>query len=142
MICRSRERRFCNLTIVEDDEVRNRLAAVKQHFSAPEKGSLTDLENMTIKEKMEFLRKQNTDNEGSDNTWKCMVKKEVLNEHAKTWRNNGLFYTGGDGKRKETKLYSRSKEDPHPSGFASKITVELTSNNDRWDTVTSWKDLH
>ena len=97
---------------------------------------------MTIKEKMALLRKQNTDNEGSDNTWKCMVKQEVLKEHAKTWKTNGLFHgTSPDGKRLETRLWTKMKEDVHPSGIASKITVELTKNNDRWDTVTSWKDL-
>ena len=96
---------------------------------------------MTIKEKLDLLRKQNTDKEGSDNTWKCMVKNELLKEHTRTWRENGLFYTGDDGKRKENKLYSRFKEDIHPSGFASKITVELTKNDDKWDTVTSWKDV-
>ena len=82
-----------------------------------------------------------------------MVKQEVLKEHTQTWRNNGLFRTvveetTGDGggtkrirKRVPTKLFSKFKENVHPSGFASKITVELTKNGDRWDTVTSWKDL-
>ena len=125
----------------EDDELQKRLAAVNQSFSSPSSGSLTDLEDMTLKEKLALLRKQNTDSEGSDNTWKCMVKNELLNEHETTWRNNGLYHRGQDGQRKRTRLYARSKEDVHPSGFASKITVELLPNNDKWDRVTSWKDL-
>lgn len=126
----------------EDDELRKRLRAIGKQVSAPSKGSFKDLENMTLGEKMALLRKKNIDSAGTDNLWKCMVKKEVLKEHASTWQSNGLFHTGVDGIRRETQLFfQKSKEDVHSSGFASKITVQLAPNNDKWDTITSWTNI-
>ena len=119
----------------EDDELQNRMRARKQSFSSPKEGTLTDLENMTLSEKLALLKRQNTDDEGSDNHWKCMVKDELLQEHGKTWGKNGL--RGVDGSL--TLLYDERHDQIHPSTYASKVTVHLTKNNDKWDTVTSWK---
>ena len=59
----------------EDDELRNRMREMKMGYR-PKTGSLVDLENMTLQEKLEVLRSQNTDAEGS-NHWRCMVKTGV-----------------------------------------------------------------
>jgi len=41
-----------------------------------------DLENMSLKEKLNFLR--------VNKQWKCYVKWVTLEEHEKTWKTNGL----------------------------------------------------
>ena len=41
-----------------------------------------------IEEKLSFLKKQKDG--ARDNKWKCMVKEELLKEHSKTWKSNGL----------------------------------------------------
>ncbi len=113
---------------------------MKMEFTWPKTGSLVDLENMTLQEKLEVLRSQNTDAEGSDNHWRCMVKTDVLREHEATWRSNGLNALRGD--QAASKGFKQLKRVMlHPSGFASKVTVELKPNGDRWDNTTSWKDL-
>lgn len=124
----------------EDDEVRNRMRQAKMEFTWPKAGSLVDLENMTLQEKLEVLRAQNTDAEGSDNHWRCMVKTDVLREHKATWQANGLSSMRGEhAASKGFELLKRTTL--HASGFASKVTVELRPNGDRWDDTTSWKDL-
>lgn len=124
----------------EDDELRNRMRDAHVEFTWPEEGSLVDLENMTLQEKLDILRAQNTDSEGSDNNWRCMVKTDVLKEHTTTWKTNGLSSMRGESIA--TKGFKvKRKTLLHPSGFASKITVELMPNGDRWDNTTSWKDL-
>ncbi len=45
-------------------------------------GDIKDLEEMNITRKIHVLR--------SHEEWKCMNKNEVLDEHALTWRSNGL----------------------------------------------------
>ena len=45
------------------------------------KGRITDLEDMGLQEKLDFLR---------ENELKFMQKKEALAEHEKTWKTNGL----------------------------------------------------
>jgi hypothetical protein len=124
----------------EDDELCNRMKACKQKFRSPKKGTLTDLENMTLDEKLNFLKEQNIDQngvKGSDNHWKCMVKTDVLKEHAQTWRSNGLRDSTG----KESVLYDGRTDVVHPSTYSTKITVQLTNNGDKYDTITSWNDL-
>lgn len=82
---------------------------------APNKGSLHDLEEMNIEEKMAFLRK--------NRDWKCMVKWELLDEHAKTWKSNGL----ADLRYSvliETPLDEKRK--------SSKITVDVKLNGNHW----------
>ena len=48
----------------------------------PTEGSLQDLEDMSIQQKMVYLKQHAT--------WKCMNRTEVLEEHEATWTTNGL----------------------------------------------------
>lgn len=99
----------------EDDEMQSRLERLGIKFVSPDKGSLQDLEGMNIDEKMAFLR-QNRD-------WKCMVKWELLEEHEKTWKTNGLAdlrYTV----MKQTPLDDKKK--------STKITVDVKLNGNHW----------
>ena len=67
----------------EDDELYYRITDRSLIPSFPTEGTITDLEDMTLDEKLETLR---------DHTlWKCMNKSEVLLEHAKTWDSNGVL---------------------------------------------------
>ena len=66
----------------EDDELLNRIKAVKMIPTAPKHGTITDLENMNLEEKLNVLRKHCD--------WKCNIKRELLNEHNDTWQKNGL----------------------------------------------------
>lgn len=50
----------------EDDAMQKRLERLGMHFAAPDKGTLVDLEEMTLKEKLDFLRE--------NRNWKCMVR--------------------------------------------------------------------
>jgi hypothetical protein len=64
----------------EDDELYNR---VRKFYTIKKvnKGRITDLEDMGLQEKLDFLR---------ENELKFMQKKEALAEHEKTWKTNGL----------------------------------------------------
>lgn len=64
----------------EDDELYKRVKKL-YHIKKPTKGSIIDLENMNLEEKLEYLR---------ENDLKFMRKKEVLAEHSSTWYSNGL----------------------------------------------------
>eukprot|EP01041_Mallomonas_annulata_P006369 gene6369-12876_t len=66
----------------EDDEMMKRVKRNKLHPSAPTSGSITDLENMSIDDKIQLLRQHRN--------WKCPNKWEVLEEHDSTWKENGL----------------------------------------------------
>jgi hypothetical protein len=67
--------------------------------SAPSSGSMEDMEAQTLEAKLQTLR--------AHREWKCNVKWEALDEHAATWRKNGLadldyevrvcFLVGGGG---------------------------------------------
>jgi hypothetical protein len=64
----------------EDDELYKR---TKKFFNIykPEKGKITDLEDLTLQQKLEYLK---------ENDLKFMQKQEALAEHEKTWNINGL----------------------------------------------------
>ena len=66
----------------EDDEMQKRCENLNLRWDSPRGGTIRDLEEMSLGEKLSFLK--------SNRTWKCMVKWEALEEHEKTWRNNGL----------------------------------------------------
>ena len=67
----------------EDDEMQKRCQRLGMSWTSPSKGgTITDLEQMSLQDKLAFLR-QNKE-------WKCMVKWEALDEHETTWRTNGL----------------------------------------------------
>jgi hypothetical protein len=84
-------------------------------FESPNKGTLIDLEQMTLTEKLDFLR--------ANKKWKCMVKWELADEHEKTWKTNGL------ADLKYTVLNTQELDDTKHS---SKITVDVRLNADHW----------
>lgn len=81
---------------------------------APDKGTITDLEDMTLDTKLSFLKLHKT--------WKCMSKTEVLSEHAKTWQENGL-------KNLNYKELKRENIGVSHREHVWKITVDVTLNN-------------
>lgn len=99
----------------EDDEMQRRLERLGIQFEFPDKGTLTDLENMTLHEKLDFLR--------SNKEWKCMVKWEAADEHEKTWKTNGMHDL------KYNILTNKFLDDTKK---ASKITVDVKLNGDHW----------
>jgi hypothetical protein len=95
--------------------MQNRLERLGITFISPDKGSLRDLEDMDINQKMAFL-KQNRD-------WKCMVKWELLKEHEKTWKTNGL----------SDLRYAVLKQSPlDEKNKSTKISVDVKLNGDHW----------
>ena len=107
----------------EDDEMMRRSKTVFGEgftMAAPSAGSLEDLEDMGIAEKVEFLR--------GHKDWKCNVRWELRDEHAATWRSNGLRIAGGDLGVVEVATADLGDR-------ASKVTVDLTLAGD-------WTDKH
>jgi hypothetical protein len=99
----------------EDDEMQKRLEKLHIKWEWPSTGSLVDLEDMSLSEKLDFLR--------SNKEWKCMVKWEALEEHETTWKTNGLAdlkYT-----LLETKALDATKK-------ADKLTVDVRLNGTHW----------
>ena len=76
---------------------------------------IVDLEQMTLQDKLQFLRQHKE--------WKCMVKWEALEEHAQTWRQNGLADL-------QYKVLDTQALDG--KGKATKITVDVQLNNNHW----------
>jgi hypothetical protein len=64
----------------EDDELYKRTKKFFNIYKA-QKGKITDLEDLSLEEKLEYLK---------ENELKFMQKKEALAEHEKTWQINGL----------------------------------------------------
>ena len=109
----------------EDDEMQKRLERLGIKFGSPTEGSIRDLENMTIDEKLGFLRK--------NRAWKCMVKWEALEEHETTWKVNGM--SNLNYKLLATKPIDGS------DGKASIITVDVMLNPDNhWGNAKSGMD--
>jgi N-terminal domain of galactosyltransferase len=114
----------------EDDEMQRRLERLGIQFVAPDRGTLRDLEDMTITEKMEFLREHKE--------WKCMVKWELKDEHESTWKTNGLS---------DLKYAVLTKTSLDETNHATKFTVEVKLNGNHWTNAkagvdfveTSWK---
>ena len=83
---------------------------------------ITDLEDMNITQKLQFLR--------TNRKWKCNVKWEALDEHEATWKQNGLAdldykllaLTPLDGDRMKNGFRSR----------ATKVTVDVKFNGNHW----------
>lgn len=96
----------------EDDEMQKRLEKLRIKWKWPPQGSLRDLEEMNLKEKLNFLR-QNKE-------WKCMVKWEALEEHEKNWKTNGL------ADLKYSVVENTALDD---SKKATKLTVDVQLNN-------------
>jgi hypothetical protein len=103
----------------EDDELQLRCNALGIKWNWPRQGTLVDLEEMTLPEKLNFLKQHKE--------WKCMVKWEALDEHDKTWKQNGLT----DLSYKVLKSDSLDAKDPARAN-ATKITVDVKLNGNHW----------
>ena len=104
----------------EDDELQLRCQAIGLKWDWPrKKGTLVDLEAMTLEDKLNFLRQHKE--------WKCMVKWEALEEHEKTWRQNGLADL-------QYKVLGNTPLDGKPAGQskATKVTVDVKLNGNHW----------
>ncbi len=80
-------------------------------------GTIIDLEEMNLQEKIYFLK--------GNEAIKCMNKNELLDEHDKTWKVNGL---NGFHMRNEFQVLKVE----YPGDFCAKITVQLELNNGHW----------
>jgi len=100
----------------EDDEMQNRCERLHMRWEYPDKGTLVDLEQMDLSEKLNFLR--------SHKEWKCMVKWEALDEHETTWRTNGLADLKYD-------MIGTQPLDGD-NGHATKLKVDVKLNGNHW----------
>jgi len=107
----------------EDDELQLRCNALGIKWDYPRLPSsgnskippITDLEDMTLQEKLKFLKRHRE--------WKCMVKWEALEEHDKNWKTNGL----ADLQYKVLNTTPLDSKDPLKAK-ATKITVDVKLN--------------
>ena len=95
--------------------MQRRLERLGIQFDKPDKGTLVDLEQMDLSEKLAFLR--------DHKSWKCMVKWEAADEHESTWKTNGLADL--QYKLLETNPLNDQKT-------ASMYTVDVKLNGDHW----------
>jgi hypothetical protein len=95
--------------------MQRRLERLGIQFESPDRGTLVDLEDMTVQEKMDFLRK--------NKSWKCMVKWELKDEHESTWKTNGLS---------DLRYSIVGKTDLHESKKATKVTADIKLNGAHW----------
>lgn len=101
----------------EDDELQLRCQNIGLSWDWPRNGgTLVDLEQMSLQEKLGFLRQHKE--------WKCMVKWEALKEHETTWKTNGL----NDLVYSVLATNSLDRE----TNKASKITVDVKLNGNHW----------
>jgi hypothetical protein len=99
----------------EDDEMQKRLEKLNIKWEWPAQGTLIDLEEMTLDDKLNFLRE--------NKEWKCMVKWEALEEHDKTWKTNGLADL-------KYKLIEKSYLDDTKK--TTKLHVDVQLNGNHW----------
>jgi len=100
----------------EDDEMQKRCEKLGMKWEYPPKGTIIDLEAMSLTEKLDFLRK--------NKEWKCMVKWEALQEHDTTWKTNGLADLCYSVIKREILDGTNEK--------ATKITVDVQLNGTHW----------
>ena len=98
--------------------MQKRLERLGIQFNSPTSGSIRDLEDMTVDEKMNFLRK--------NKAWKCMVKWEALEEHEATWKTNGMSNLN------YKVLETQSIEGSDGNGKTTRFTVDVQLNPDHW----------
>jgi hypothetical protein len=103
----------------EDDEMQKRLETCGIQWVGPSSGTIQDLEMMDLKTKLGFLKE--------NKEWKCMVKWEAWEEHATTWRVNGLADLSYD----ILKIERMDKEDQGGSKV-TKLTTDVKLNGDHW----------
>ena len=104
----------------EDDEMQKRCERLGINWEAPPKGTIRDLEDMNLQEKLSFLR--------GHKTWKCMVKWEALDEHEQTWKENGLkkyeFY-GSRSKLRYPVKFLRALDNSESKEWVLQILIRL-----------------
>jgi hypothetical protein len=83
----------------EDDVLRNRLSKNQIAYVIPPVGSVTDLEDLTIREKLDLLKESNS-------MIKTDVKKQLVSKDRTDWLKNGLRQTKVQ-KTKEKEMASR-----------------------------------
>jgi hypothetical protein len=93
------------------------LSQIGLTYTFPDRGSITDLEEMTLQSKLSFLK--------GHRDWKCMNKNEVLDEHKDTWQHNGLS---------NLRYEEIARRPLDPSGRAIKVKVDIRENG-------HWTDL-
>jgi hypothetical protein len=108
----------------EDDELQLRCKALGVSWDYPKhpkyQNTIKDLEEMDLHTKLKFLK--------SHQEWKCLLKKEALEEHSSTWKMNGLSSLAGYKILKETPLDTSDLN----QSKATKITVDIRLNGDHW----------
>jgi hypothetical protein len=107
----------------EDDELMLRLKEKKLQLVAPQTGTIYDMEQMSIDTKINFLK--------AHSEWKCNVKREVLNEHATTWQQNGL----------NTLKYEIESEIVSEDECVTTLMVDVQLNGHWTDTTFNWQDM-
>lgn len=105
----------------EDDEMFKRTEKVKLKRIGPDSGTITDLEEMTIESKLQLLR--------DHAKWKCMNKREVLDEHENTWQTNGI-----------SNLNYQQLSQTWKNDDCTIITVDVKDNNHWTDLVLGIED--
>ncbi|KAK1932561.1 Beta-1 [Phytophthora citrophthora] len=65
----------------EDNELYSRVVRKKLSVQTPASGTIQDLEELSLEDKLTVLR---------TGKWKCTVKRDLLKEHHRTWKKNGL----------------------------------------------------
>eukprot|EP00979_Chaetoceros_neogracilis_P005861 scaffold1133_cov294-Chaetoceros_neogracile.AAC.6 len=109
----------------EDDEMQKRCEKLGIRWDSPSRGSIRDLEEMSLKEKLSFLK--------NNRNWKCMVKWEALEEHEKTWRENGLASLKYSVLQMEDLDRNRNtNSNSSTKSRATKITVDVKLNGNHW----------
>lgn len=87
---------------------------------SPSSGSIRDLEEMTLEEKLSVLR--------AHQSWKCPKKKEVLNDFETRWR---------EGKNGLRDLNYSELRRIELAEYCYRITVDVQLNNDWADEFSS-----
>lgn len=120
----------------EDDEMQKRVEAAQLTPTKPAAGSIRDLEEMSLAQKLKFLRDRREQ--------KCGVKWEVLATHDTTWRVNGLKsleYAVIQDAWLDADCATRSDGDSAGAHHAAsgadrvvrKVTVDVRFNKDEFD---------
>lgn len=129
----------------EDDEMQKRCEKLGIQWDSPRKGTIQDLEDMNLQEKLTFLK--------NHRNWKCMVKWEALKEHESTWRQNGLADLKYSILKMEnldssntvgTNATITDRQNPPFAAAisrATKITVDVKLNGNHWSNEKSGMDF-
>ena len=98
---------------------------------SPKEGDIEDMENMNTQEKMSVLR--------SHKEWKCQKKRELLAEHANSWKTDGIASLMTICNNDINKLVIHNQL---ISDVCVKITVDIgLSGNNHWTDVEAALDF-